>query len=110
MQERIKTITFKLAALILVLALLIPSIVKFNHVFEEHVHEVCHGEKQTHLHTSDVDCEFYKFQLNHHFTIPVNATEVFIPKDNFQKTISQYYFLSEYQQLHFSLRGPPELV
>ncbi|MGJ5640982.1 hypothetical protein [Formosa sp. S-31] len=110
MQKNIKNITFKFSALVLVLALLIPTLVKFNHVFEAHVHEVCHGEKQTHLHTADVDCEFYKFQLNHHFTLPFNFIEVFIPQENFQIIISQYFFLSEYQQLHFCLRGPPELV
>ncbi|WP_435139459.1 hypothetical protein [Formosa sp. A9] len=105
-----KNTTRKLTAYALVLALLIPTFVKFTHVFEDHVHEVCLGEKQTHLHTADVDCEFYKFQLNHHFTIPFNTTEVYIPEENFQIILSQYFFLSTFQQLHFSLRGPPYLV
>lgn len=103
-------IKFKISTLILVLALLLPTFVKFNHVFEDHVHEVCNGEKQAHLHTADIDCQFYKFHVNHNFTIPCNFTELFIPEDNFQLTLPHYQFLSNYQKLHFSLRAPPSLV
>ena len=103
-------IIFKSLTLILVLNFLLPSVVKFLHIFEHHQHEVCYGEADAHFHTLDVDCEFYKFKLNSPFTIPQNVAglsefldvTIFYPKE--------YSFLSEYQRLHFALRGPPTLI
>ncbi|MDW5288354.1 hypothetical protein [Formosa sp. PL04] len=107
MNELKTHILFKSLTLVVILTLLTPTFVKFNHVFEHHHREICHGEIQTHLHTADIDCEFYKFQLNHHFTIPVYFSEIPSVQENHELISTQYYFLSEYQQLHFSLRGPP---
>ena len=47
-------------SLILSFVLLVPSAVKFLHIFENHQHETCLGEHTTHLHKVDKDCEFYK--------------------------------------------------
>lgn len=102
-------IIFRGLTLILVLTLLLPSAAKFMHVFENHQHEVCYGESDTHLHTLDIDCEFYKFKINIPFTIPEN-TAVLIAYQNINSLISSdYNFLSEFQQLHFSRRGPPRI-
>ncbi|CDF79104.1 conserved hypothetical protein [Formosa agariphila KMM 3901] len=103
-------IVFKVFTIVLVLAFLAPTFVKFNHVFETHLHEVCHGEKKAHLHTADIDCEFYKFQLNHHFTIPVFTAEILDVKENHSLISTQYFFLNTFQQLHFSLRAPPTII
>ncbi|TVZ59613.1 hypothetical protein NA63_2148 [Flavobacteriaceae bacterium MAR_2010_105] len=98
---------FKLSALLLVLALTAPSVVKFGHIFDHHKHEVCHGELQSHIHTFDVDCNFYKFKLNNVFTfVNVNFNVPEFPKVN-PTIYSKYSFLSQFQRLHFSLRGPP---
>ena len=100
-------IIFKGLTLVLVLTFLLPSAVKFFHIFEHHHHEVCLGEAESHIHTLDFDCQFYKFKLNIPFTIPENVT-VFIDYPEISNVISSdYAFLSEYQSLHFSLRGPP---
>lgn len=98
---------FKVFTLVLAVSLLLPSATKFMHIFEDHHHEVCYGEPDAHFHTLDLDCEFYKFQLNIPFTIPENLTDLVVFPEI--KTIipSEYSFLSEYQCLHFSLRGPP---
>lgn len=102
-------IVFKSLTLILVLTFLLPSAVKFMHIFETHQHEICLGEADTHIHTLDVDCQFYKFKLNIPFTLPENiATLVLYPEINDFIT-SEYSFLSQYQTLHFSLRGPPSI-
>lgn len=100
-------ILFKCLTLILALTLLLPSAVKLSHIFEHHQHEVCYGEANAHFHSLDIDCEFYKFKLNIPFTIPENFV-VFIdytPINVF--STKEYTFLSEYQRLHFTLRGPP---
>ena len=106
--EKLKIhILFKSLTLVLVLTLLTPTFVKFNHVFEHHHREICHGENQAHLHTSDVDCEFYKFQLNQLFTIPFYRAEIPLVEDNHLLISSLYQSLGAFQQPHFSLRGPP---
>lgn len=102
-------IAFRITTLVLVLAFLLPSAVKLSHVFEHHHHEVCNGEVTTHLHTSDVVCDFYKFKLSTQFTIPTHDFEFASIEDNHQIKTSQYSFLSEFQRLQFSLRGPPQI-
>jgi hypothetical protein len=100
-------IGFKIATLTLVLALLTPTAVKFIHVFSHHKHGICQ-EYKAHLHSSDIDCSFHKFKLTTSFTIPVFSVDIFTPKHNHENTVAQYLFLSAYQHLHFSLRGPPQ--
>lgn len=109
MHEAKQHITFKMATLILVLAFLLPSAIKFSHIFEHHQHEVCNGEITTHLHKSEVDCDFYKFKLSTPFTIPILDYVLVSSEDNHQIKTSQYSFLSDYQRLHVSLRGPPQI-
>ncbi|OBX23793.1 hypothetical protein LX77_00046 [Gelidibacter algens] len=100
---------FKGLTLILVVAFLLPTAVKVIHVFEKHHHEVCLGESDTHFHTLVVDCQFYKFKINIPFTIPENSVVVIeFPKINCVIP-THYSFLSEYQNLQFSLRGPPTI-
>ncbi|WP_008634402.1 hypothetical protein [Bizionia argentinensis] len=93
--------------MILIVAILLPAAVKVAHLFEDHVHEVCLNKSTTHFHTLDIDCEFYKFKLaNHFFQIPENF-QVLELVENHDDIVSQYFFLSTFQRLHFSLRGPP---
>lgn len=108
--HRIKQhIAFKIASLLLVLFFTLPSVVKLSHVFEHHHHEVCTGENTTHLHTLDLDCDFYKFNLSVSASIPEYAASIIDTKHTRAKIVSQYFFLSDYQRLHFSLRGPPQI-
>ena len=100
-------IAFKFTTLLLVLTLLMPSAVKFAHIFSHHEHEVCEGESKTHLHTLDVDCTFYKFNLNNQYTFSIQSFNFFVLEDNYQDIFTEYLFLDSFQTLHFSLRGPP---
>lgn len=103
-------IVFRVLTICLVLTLLFPTAFKFAHVFEHHEHEICTGGDSTHIHQVDLDCEFQKFQLNTNFNISLAVFELFQIKKETSKILSQYTFLSKYQRLHFSLRGPPSLV
>jgi len=103
-------IAFRAVTLLLVFTLLLPSFVKFSHVFEHHQHEVCNGEITTHLHATDVDCEFYKFKLNTQYHTLYEYFELPIEVVNFKPNTSLYNFLNNHRQLSFSLRGPPVLV
>lgn len=105
-------IAFKILTITLVLTLIIPSAVKFSHVFthSHHKHDVCKGEKTTHLHEIDIDCEFYKFQLNNHFLSQlVSDNWLQIPYYHEVSRLT-YKFLNSHRPLSFSLRGPPVLV
>ncbi|MFD1061730.1 hypothetical protein ACFQ1Q_00630 [Winogradskyella litorisediminis] len=100
-------IIIKISALLLVLAVLAPSIVKFSHGFQNHEHEICLGESDSHFHSIDIDCEFYKFKLNTqyvHILKPINILEFDVKTSEIK---SQYAFISDYQRLQTSLRGPP---
>ncbi len=103
-------ITFKVATLILAIALFVPTAVKFSHIFSHHYHEVCDGENQTHLHKSDIDCNFYKFKLNTNFYSLSEYLEISIKVSYFKIDGTLYFFLNNHRQLSFSLRGPPVLV
>ncbi len=107
MQEIKKHILFKGFTILLVLAILLPAAVKVAHVFENHKHEVCINKSTTHFHSLDLECEFYKFKLaTYVFQVPENFNFLDV-QDNHKIATSQYFFLSPFQQLHFSLRGPP---
>lgn len=102
-------ISFKILTFILVVALLMPTGLKFSHIFSHLHHEVCNGETQAHLHTADLDCSFYQFNLSTPFTIPIFEYQFVFTVENHQNYAEAYSFLPEYQQLHFSLRGPPQI-
>ncbi|WP_157208044.1 hypothetical protein [Mariniflexile maritimum] len=103
-------IFYKILALVLAMVLLVPTAVKFSHIFAHHKHDICKGEKTTHLHEINPDCDFYKFKLAQVYTFTLFNFELFSVKENHTATVSKYQFLSEFQQLQTLLRGPPHLV
>uniref|UniRef100_UPI0040480717 hypothetical protein n=1 Tax=Mariniflexile sp. TaxID=1979402 RepID=UPI0040480717 len=103
-------IAFKTVTLFLAVSLLLPTGVKFTHIFAHHKHDICKGEKATHLHKINADCDFYKFKLSHSYTIAFFNVELFSPQEKALKIVSQYQFLSEFQRLQTVLRGPPAFI
>lgn len=103
-------IYIKLFMLLVVASLFAPTAIKFAHIFEHHNHKVCNGDQSTHIHEIDFDCEFLKLQLNTSFNFSPYTVELFAAQQEFSKIISQYQFLSKFQCLHVSLRGPPSLI
>ena len=110
MKETKAHIIYKSAVIALVVTLLLPSLVKFTHIFEDHKHEVCETPQKSHFHEFDIDCEFYKFKLNPQIYVITDVQYFTDTQANFKLIISQYQFISDYQRLSFSLRGPPSLV
>lgn len=110
MKER--KISFKVNVIIAIiaLALLLPSVIKFSHIFEQHEHVVCLGENQSHLHEIDLDCEFFKFKLNNNFLLDLDAIEI-VSNLVLQTLPPQYYiFIIGHQQGTAYLRGPPQYI
>ena len=107
MEHRKQHIIFRSLAVLLLLAVLFPSVVKFAHVFENHKHEICTNPSDSHFHEVDIDCEFYKFKINNNIYILNNSFNLTNPVSFFKTEIQHYNFLSYYQQNSTYLRGPP---
>ncbi len=110
MHGLIKSKTFKTVTLILALAMLTPSAVKFSHTFTHQHHELCDGEPQSHLHQGDFDCDFYKFQLNTNYYSIFDYDGITVTTVIFKIDETLYSFLNNHRPLSFSLRGPPSLI
>ncbi|UNY98122.1 hypothetical protein MQE36_13635 [Zhouia spongiae] len=90
--------------------LFLPTLLGLAHAFSDHEHTQCYEFDATHFHKKDIECEIYKFKSNqyvyhvHGFTEPSNL------QTPSQQVFNYYFFLSEFQSLHFLLRGPPSIV
>ena len=100
----------KLIAVILAAVILLPLSVKLAHALENHKHEVCTSKDAKHIHEIDHDCEFYKFKLSNAVTFTTQNYDIVELNEPKLKVTNYYQFLSEYQKLHFKLRGPPQLI
>lgn len=103
-------IVFKSIAMLLMLAMLFPTALKLSHTFNHHTHEVCDGFSDTHFHSLDLECEFYKFKIQKDFIFDVAVHSEFESTAiiHFQSVL--YFFSYNHQHLSFSLRAPPVLV
>lgn len=101
---------FRIATLLIVVCLILPSVVKFSHVFADHEHEICLGENQSHLHEFDMDCEFYKFNLSHIFYFETDDFKIDFNVPTQLLNTKYHTYLKSHQQLSTYLRGPPYLM
>lgn len=100
-------IAYRLATLFVVACLVLPTAVKFSHVFSHHEHEVCLGENQSHFHEIDTDCEFFKFKLSNSYYFVIEAYALHNPHVSNKLQINYHTYLKSHQQLTTYLRGPP---
>ncbi len=100
----------KILVVVLTIVLVTPIFVKLNHIFEDHKHEFCKTPYTNHFHELEIDCEFYDFRLNTEFNYSYTLVDIPVLTEITQSIISQYHFVSDYQQLQFSLTGPPQTV
>ena len=101
---------YRIWAFALVLCLILPIGVKITHLFQDHDHDVCVVQNQTHFHEVDLDCEFYKFKINHNSLFEFFNFEL-KPITEVETSIITYYsFIKSHKQLSSSLRGPPVLA
>ena len=92
---------------ILVIALMTPTVVKFCHIFEDHIHFSCDAPYKSHYHEADVECELHKFNKTNQFHL-ANTLDFEITTFKTKVTTDSYYsHLISHRQLSFSLRAPP---
>lgn len=100
-------IFFRVLAVVLTIAVLSPVAVKLMHSFNHHEHEVCQGYTETHLHSLDLDCEFFKFKLSNELNINVYNYKSTISTVDSYSIRTLYILPYTHQHLSFSLRAPP---
>jgi len=110
MMEKTRNLGVKCLFALVALALLLPSVIKFSHILEDHEHTVCLAEHQTHFHEVDLDCEFFKFKLNNDFPFQFETPQL-TSHPAFTPLPQQYYtFIKGHQKSTAYLRGPPHAV
>ena len=100
-------IVSKVLVFVLSITLIVPLFVKSYHLFEDHKHEVCETPFTNHFHEFEIDCEFYDFILKTNFYESLASIDILEVDELYKPIFSLYHFISDYQQLQFSLRGPP---
>jgi len=102
-----KQVCTSIISLLLVAAILSPAIIMLSHALYEHEEQVCEEIGTVHVHEVEIDCDFQKFKLSpQHYPNFAKTIKVH-PKMIREKGFNYYSFLSKYQKLHFTLRGPP---
>lgn len=104
------SIFFNLVVLVLTTVLLLPTLLKFEHVFEHHTHDVCKNPQTLHFHEGSFNCDLCDFQLTQTYYIDYLNYDIVEPS-KVKKTFRELYNFKYYHQhLSFSLRGPPQLL
>lgn len=96
-----------IASLLIIAAILTPSIIKLSHAIYEHEEQQCESVGSLHVHEVELDCDFQKFKLSPQYHIVLTVIEKLPAPVIKEKSFDLYSFLSKYQKLHFALRGPP---
>ncbi|WP_188374299.1 hypothetical protein [Winogradskyella haliclonae] len=110
MKLSIQNSIYRILAITLVLAILAPTLIKLSHSNENHKHEICDGKSTSHFHELDIDCNLCKFKLTSQYNYEFEYNEILVQQYFTKRINSQYNFISDYQKLQFSLRGPPSLI
>jgi hypothetical protein len=107
MEISLKKIVFPCIAILVLAALSIPDIAKINHAVNEHKEFTCSEKSKVHLHEVEFECDFHKYHITTYFSPQLINYTLFTPNHVVKQNQNYYFLLSEFQQLHFSLRGPP---
>lgn len=99
----------KYSIICLSIVVFLPAVVQLLHTFEKHEHGFCISKDDQHFHQKDLDCALCHLQNETYAVINDRELPIFHVKEQILLS-TQYNFLSNYQQLSFSLRGPPSFI
>ncbi|PKA84067.1 hypothetical protein ATE92_2237 [Ulvibacter sp. MAR_2010_11] len=95
-----------IASVVLTIGLLLPSVIQFTHIFENHHHTVC-TDYTVHLHEKITECPICDFHLSTFSFNPLDNSFVAEVKQN-ERTETLYFFSAKLIPLqHPDSRGPP---
>lgn len=95
-----------LGAVLLTLALMLPTGVQFAHVFDGHEHVAC-NELKVHLHEDKIDCDLCDFQLSSFDYQVSEYSETHLVLISSEKDIFYTSFIGAEDNGSITLRGPP---
>ncbi|QHI35561.1 hypothetical protein IMCC3317_09070 [Kordia antarctica] len=107
MKTTLKNSFVAIAILSLAMLLLLPTATKFLHLFANHEHKVC-TDNSTHIHEQIIDCEYLSYHLTPQIEFTPHQHTLIVIKKIRTQNFNYYAYLSEYQELSFALRGPPQ--
>lgn len=90
--------------------ILLPSVVSFSHIFNEHDHKLCDNYAEHHYHSKALDCDLHKFHKNPAINYQLPEFVLVVTEVAKEQIYDYYKFLNEYEPLYFDLRGPPSLA
>ena len=94
-------------AFLSLLVLLIPSVIQFEHVFENHEHTICTATDDHHFHEQELDCSLLHYQLQV-FSYTTASNHAVIPLHFYKTTYNeQPQVLSVVYTDKKNTRGPP---
>ncbi len=103
-------IAFRIVSALIVVVLLIPIAIKLAHSFEHETHTACGKVDTANFHECEVDCVFFKYNLQQHYLKYQNYNLSIYLTHSFETPLTVYDFFYEHRVLTFSLRGPPTLA
>ena len=102
-----KKLFFSFVSILILLALAIPDVAKISHAVYKHKEQTCLKKGTVHFHEAEFDCDFHKYHITTYFYPEAINYTILIPEHSVNQNKNYYFLLSEFQKLHFSLRGPP---
>ncbi|NKI25049.1 hypothetical protein HCG49_00570 [Arenibacter sp. 6A1] len=110
MNFKLKKYIFSILAILLLAAISVPTILKIQHALYEHQNFVCKEKGSLHVHEIEFECDFDTLTITHYYFWPFQEFTSYSAVEKTTKIINFYQFLSKYQKLHFSRRGPPSFL
>jgi len=102
-----KKIFFSCISMLILVALAIPDVAKISHAIYKHKEQTCIQKGTVHIHQAEFDCDFHKYHITTYFYPEAINYTLILPDFRVNQNKNYYFLLSEFQKLHFSLRGPP---
>ncbi len=98
-------------SLLMVAAILAPSIIKLGHALYEHNQEnQCIAYGTNHIHDANLDCDFHDFTLANKVLFNSSLTYIPVEIPEIRYTTINYTFVYKPHKISFqALRGPPSV-
>ena len=108
--DRKRQIVKLFSASVLFIALMLPTIIQFVHVFDGHEHFVC-TDQDSHVHQTPVDCEICTIQLVPYDSIDLQYAQVSPPEFVVLQVVGLNALQIEAVSFNSNpLRGPPTTI
>lgn len=95
------------AGLFLAVLIMLPFVIQLSHALHHNKHMVCSVMNQDHIHKTDLDCVFHKYNTRQHYTFTTIDFTLIKPK----MALAQYTFtkplVAKKIRISTAYRGPP---